>query len=110
MSGSGIGVQRLEVKTEPTWLAEAEHVLISKGWKPPTKGAGRQSRSVSPVRNQQSAQSTQSQSSYKGKKNKLDSNFRPKKCYNCKCTHTENCNCPSVYHLAADFPNKKKEN
>ena len=36
----------VDVKPEPTWLSEAESVLLSKGWKPPPKkGPRRRSRS-----------------------------------------------------------------
>jgi hypothetical protein len=89
-------VTDVEVKVEPAWLADVQHVLISKGWKPPSKGPRRRSRSVSPVR-----------SNYKGKKNRLDGNFKPLKCHICRCNHVENCNCPCVYHLQADCPSRR---
>ena len=60
MSGQQ-NVLDVEVKVEPAWMAEVQHVLISKGWKPPSKGSRRRSRSVSPVR-----------TGYQGKKNRLD--------------------------------------
>ena len=85
----------VDVKVEPAWMAEVQHVLISKGWKPPSKGPRRRSRSASPVR-----------SGYLGKKNRLDGNNKPLKCHFCKCEHVENCNCPCRYHLSADCPQK----
>ncbi len=105
VSGTSSDISQVEVKVEPTWLTEAQHVLIAKGWKPPPKGPRRRSRSMSPVR----SQSTQSgnPSNYKGKKNRLGANHKPIKCHKCKCNHTEYCNCPCVYHLQADCPTKK---
>ena len=94
MSGQQ-NVLDVDVKVEPAWMAEVQHVLISKGWKPPSKGSRRRSRSVSPVR-----------SGYQGKKNRLDGNHKPLKCHICKCEHVENCNCPCRYHLSADCPQK----
>ena len=105
VAGATNDAPQIDVKVEPTWLTEAQHVLLAKGWKPPTKGR-RRSRSVSPVRSQPPAQSGRSQSTYKGKKNRLDGNFKPIKCHTCKCNHTENCNCPCRYHLQADCPSK----
>ena len=107
-SSSNAGTTRVDVKVEPTWLtSETQHVLIAKGWKPPNKGPRRRSRSVSPVRTPAANQGHgRSNSNYKGKKNRLDGNFKPLKCHNCKCNHTENCNCPCVYHLQANCPTK----
>ena len=80
------------VKVDDTLVSEMEDVLISKGWKPPRKER-RRSRSVSPRRFPKN-------SSYKGKKNPLGEDHKPRKCFKCKCDHTENCNCPCVYHFA----------
>ena len=33
--------RKLDVKVEPTWLAEAQDVFLAKGWKPPKKGERR---------------------------------------------------------------------
>ena len=111
MSGTGKGQnggQQLDVKVEPTWLTtDAQHVLLAKGWKPPSKGPRRRSRSVSPVRSHTPLQPDKAQSNYKGRKNRLDGNYKPIKCHICKCKHTEKCNCPCVYHLQADCPDKK---
>ena len=82
VSGGFSENQQIDVKVEPTWLTEAQHVLLAKGWKPPPKGR-RHSRSVSPVRSQPPAQSGRSQSNYKGKKNRLVGNFKPIKCHLC---------------------------
>ena len=90
----------VSVKPEPTWLSEVEEVLLAKGWKPPIKGSRRRSRSESPPRNRSS--------NYKGKKNTLGPDQKPRKCYICKCDHVENCTCPCVYHLADKCPSRKK--
>ena len=90
----------MDVKIEPAWLTrDAQHVLVANGWKPPPKGPRRRSRSASPVK----------QSNYKGRKNKLDANFRPLKCHICRCKCVDNCNCPCVYHLQADCPRRRRE-
>ena len=39
-------------------------------------------------------------STYKGKKNPLGRDFKPLKCFKCKCDCEGNCNHPCVYHLA----------
>ena len=83
----------VKVKAEPTWLSEVEEVLLAKGWKPPNKSGRRRSRSQSPPRTNRS-------SNYKGRKNPLDENSKPRKCFIYKCDHTENCNCACRYHLA----------
>ena len=89
----------VSVKTEPTFLvSKMEEVLMASGWKPPNRGSRRRSRSHSPPKRS---------SNYKGKKNPLGENNRPLKCYLCKCHHVENCNCPCVYHLANNCPNKR---
>lgn len=84
------------IKTEPTFVAQMEEVLLAKGWKPPKKNR-RRSRSESPPRRKPV---------YKGKKNPLGDNGRPLKCYLCKCDH-DKCNCPCNYHLANNCPEKK---
>lgn len=89
----------VSVKSEPTWISEVEEVLLARGWKQPQKGR-RRSRSESPPRSRPS-------SNYKGKKNNLGLNGKPKKCYLCKCEHVDNCNCPCVYHLADKCPQRK---
>ena len=92
----------VSVKTEPTYLVtQMEEVFLAKGWKPPQKAARRRSRSESPPR-------TRPKSNYKGKKNPLGENFKPRKCYICQCDHVDNCNCACVYHLANNCPQKKK--
>ena len=35
--------------------------------------------------------------------------MKPLKCHICKCNHTESCNCPCVYHLQANCPDKRTE-
>ena len=89
----------VSVKGEPTWLSEVEEVLLARGWKQPHKGR-RRSRSESPPKSRLS-------SNYKGKKNNLGLNGKPKKCYICKCEHVDNCNCPCNYHLADKCPQRK---
>ena len=89
----------MSVKAEPTWLSEVEEVLLAKGWKPPLKSGRRRSRSESPPRTKNS--------NYKGRKNALGENSKPRKCFVCKCEHEENCNCPCVYHLANECPDRR---
>ena len=90
------------VKAEPTYLtSQMEEVLLAKGWKPPSKtSVRRRSRSESPPR-------TRKANNYKGKKNPLGENGRPRKCFLCKCNHDFNCTCPCVYHMASNCPGKK---
>ena len=89
----------VSVKEEPTWIADVEQVLLAQGWKPPAKQGRRRSRSVSPPRREKSK--------YKGRKNILGRDGRPLKCFNCKCDHEDNCNCPCVYHLANACPKNR---
>ena len=93
----------VSVKSEPTWVADMEEVLLAKGWKPPLqihKGGRRRSRSASPPPRRE-------KSKYKGKKNILGRDGKPLKCYSCKCSHVDSCNCPCVYHLANACPQKR---
>ena len=90
------------VQVSDTLVSEMEEVLISKGWKPPAKQR-RRSRSMSPPR----TTSQPKNSNYKGRKNKLGEDRTPMKCFKCKCNHTENCNCPCVYHFADKCPGVK---
>ena len=71
-----------------------EEVLLAKGWKPPKK---------------RTRQDDTGTSSYKGKKNKLDENFLPMKCYKCKCECIKNCSCSCRYHFADKCTGKKGE-
>ena len=101
---SGGGNTSVNVKAEPTWMNEMEEVLLAKGWKPPPKKGGRRrSRSESPKRSKPNS------NNYKGRKNPLGENRKPIKCFLCKCEHTDNCNCPCVYHLANTCPKKARE-
>ena len=50
-----------------------------------------------------------SNSNYKGKKNPLGSDFKPLKCFKCKCDHEEKCSCPCVYHLANKCPSQERK-
>ena len=91
----------VNVKVEPTWVADVEEVFLAKGWKPPIqKGQRRRSRSASPPPRREKS------SKYKGKKNKLGSDGKPLKCFLCKCSHIDSCNCPCLYHLANTCPKK----
>ena len=101
---------RRAVQTNDTYVSsEMEEVFISKGWKPPNNNKQRRrSRSLSLQRTP--AADSRSSSNYKGKKNPLDANHKPKKCFKCKCTHTENCNCPCVYHFADKCTEISKSN
>ena len=89
------------VKVDETLVSEMEEVLLAKGWKAPGKSR-RLSRSESPGRSRRNP-------NYKGKKNPLDSNYKLLKCFNCKCEHVDNCNCPCVYHFANTCPQKKNQ-
>ena len=53
---------------------------------------------------QRPSQNPQKSSNYKGRKNALGSDRIPLKCHKCRCSHTENCNCPCVYHFADKCP------
>ena len=89
------------VKVDETLVSEMEEVLLAKGWKAPGKSR-RLSRSESPGRSRRNP-------NYKGKKNPLDSNYKLLKCFNCKCEHVDNCNCPCTYHFANKCPQKKNQ-
>ena len=78
-----------------------ERVLLMKGWKPGKRSRTR-SKSLPP------GSSGTGNSSYKGKKNPLGADFKPLKCYLCKCEHDQKCNCPCVYHLANNCTKKKE--
>ena len=80
------------IKVSDTYIAKMEEVLLAKGWKPPKK----RPRQDDP-------------GSYKGKKNKLDENFLPMKCYKCKCECITNCSCSCRYHFADKCTGKKVE-
>ena len=82
------------VGVSDTYIARMEEVLLAKGWKPPKKRPN-------PDR--------EGPGIYKGKKNKLDENFLPLRCYKCKCECTKNCNCPCRYHFADKCPGKKSD-
>ena len=90
------------VQVSDTLVSEMEEVLILKGWKPPNKQR-RRSRSMSPPRSTPQPRNP----NYKGRKNKLGEDRKPMKCFKCKCSHTENCNCPCVYHFADKCPGVK---
>ena len=82
------------IKVSDTYIAKMEEVLLAKGWKPPKK---------------RTRQDDTGTSSYKGKKNKLDENFLPMKCYKCKCECIKNCSCSCRYHFADKCTGKKAE-
>ena len=92
----------VNVKEEPTWIAEVETVLLSQGWKPPAREGRRRSRSVSPPARRE-------RSRYRGRKNILGKDGKPLKCFTCKCDHVDNCNCPCVYHLANACPHRPSD-
>ena len=81
------------VKVSDTYVAKMEEVLLAKGWKPP-------------ARKRQNSDKADA-AGYKGKKNKLDENFQPMRCYKCKCECTNNCNCPCRQHFADKCTIKK---
>ena len=82
------------VKVSDTYIAKMEEVLLAKGWKPP---------------NSKKRPNPDVASGYRGKKNKLDDNFLPMKCFKCKCECTNNCNCPCRYHFADKCTKKNDE-
>ena len=93
--GRGVLGAKEEPKAVSTYItAEVERVLITKGWKPPTK---RKRSTSTPPGNEYVPKNNPN---YKGKKNGLGTDGLPLKCYKCKCECTERCNCPCVYHLA----------
>ena len=81
--GNGTGV-------EETLATEMEEVFLAKGWIPPSQKR---------KRNQDKEEGT-SGGGYKGKKNKLDENGLPMKCFKCQCDCTTNCNQPCRYHFS----------
>ena len=81
------------VGVSDTYIAKMEEVLLSKGWKPPGK----------------KRPNPEGQNIYKGKKNKLDENFLPMKCYKCKCDCIKNCNCSCRYHFADKCTGKRSD-
>ena len=93
------------VKTEESTFITAdnlEKVLLSQGWKKPKGRVRTRSKSLPP------GSTTVSNPNYKGKKNPLGPDYKPLKCYHCKCDHDQKCSCPCVYHLANNCPDKKK--
>ena len=99
--------EKRSVQISDTLVSSMEEVFLSKGWKPPKKER-RRSRSVSPPRSNQPKSGN-----YKGRKNQLGADRLPMKCHKCRCDHTENCNCPCVYHFANRCPgvdSNKKSN
>ena len=104
---------RRGVQIDDTYVSQLEEVLVARGWKPPGKER-RRSRSLSPPQSRSARNTPRSQSqpktknpNYKGKKNALGEDRKPMKCHKCKCSHTENCNCPCVYHFAPECPGNK---
>ena len=79
------------IKTEETYVTKEELTLMMKGF----KGKRQRTRSKS-----QGDQPISSNTSYKGKKNPLGKDYKPLKCFKCKCECQEKCQCPCVYHLA----------
>ena len=91
------------VKEQEVLITQMETVLIAKGWKKPGVGKKR-SRSVSPAAPGGGAGGG---GSYKGRKNKLGSDFKVMKCHKCRCEHKESCNCACNYHFANSCTNTK---
>ena len=83
---------------------EMEKVFIAKGWKKPGGGAGG---GRTRTRSNSLPGNTGAGGSYKGRKNALGSDFKPLKCFKCKCEHTDKCTCPCVYHLANNCTTSK---
>ena len=98
------------VKVEESTFVTTENiekVLIMQGWKKP-KGRTRIRSSSLPSKGPGGSTSNPNPN-YKGKKNPLGPDYKPLKCFHCKCDHDQKCNCPCVYHLANNCPEKKRE-
>ena len=91
------------VKEEPVYMTKAdlEQCLYTLHKNKRGGGGGR-----SRTRSKSLPETT---STYKGKKNPLGPDFKPLKCFKCKCDHEEKCSCPCVYHLANKCPGKDKK-
>ena len=89
------------VKVDPVYMtkSEMEKCLLSYHKKGGGGGGGGRSRT-------RSNSLPESSNNYKGKKNPLGSDFKPLKCFKCKCDHEEKCSCPCIYHMANKCPNK----
>ena len=74
------------VVTKESSVSSIETTLIAKGWKPPK--ASKHSLQSS------EGEPKDKKSNYLGRKNPLDRNFMPLKCFKCKCSCAEKCNCP----------------
>lgn len=98
---SSIQSSDLAVKEEPVFMTQSdvEKCFLAKGWKKPGGGRNRLRSNSLP---------SEAKNNYKGRKNALGSDFKPLKCFKCKCNHEEKCNCPCVYHFADKCPGNKK--
>ena len=83
-----------------------ERVLMMQGWKKPKGGGGGRVRIRS--KSQPPDNNSSANTNYRGKKNPLGPDFKPLKCFLCKCEHESKCNCACLYHLANNCPEKKK--
>jgi hypothetical protein len=95
------------VKEEPVYMTkvEMEKCLLTyhqKNQGRGGRGGGRRDRT-------RSKSLPESSNNYKGKKNPLGSDFKPLKCFKCKCEHEEKCSCPCVYHLANKCPSQERK-
>ena len=92
------------VKEEPVYMtkAEVEKCLFTFHKNKGRGGGGGRSRT-------RSKSLPESSGNYKGKKNPLGSDFKPLKCFKCKCEHDEKCSCPCIYHLANKCPGQDKK-
>ena len=89
------------VKEENTYVTKEELTLL-------LKGANKRNRTRS--KSHGDVSETGRNPNYKGKKNPLGRDFKPLKCFKCKCECKEACTCPCVYHLADKCPGKKENN
>ena len=92
------------VKEEPVYMTKAdlEQCLYTLHKKNKRGGGGGRSRT-------RSKSLPETTSNYKGKKNPLGPDFKPLKCFKCKCDHEVRCKCPCVYHLANKCPEKDRK-
>ena len=86
-----------------------EKVLIMQGWKKPKGRARIQSSSLPSKGPGGSSNNPNPNPNYKGKKNPLGPDYKPLKCYHCKCDHDQKCNCLCMYHLANNCPENRRE-
>ena len=92
------------IKSEETYVTKEELALAVKQIKNQKKRGRTRSKSEG-----DGEQVEKKNTNYKGRKNPLGADFKPLKCFKCKCDCVENCQHPCVYHLADKCTKKKSE-